>query len=136
MAGDHRSRKHTEGGAPSRRPWLLKGAALGREQLESSSARLNSRKLKTGRRGNQMKKRRDQYGIAVPLESAIIDVRGTTPRRKRNGGTSVGYADLAALWKKQCVMTPESRNSGATEALRKRPLLGNGTVNMFPRKLT
>jgi hypothetical protein len=49
----------------------------------------------------------------VSLATAIIDVIGTNLRRRRKGGTPVGYSGREVLRREQCDMVPESRNSGA-----------------------
>jgi hypothetical protein len=49
----------------------------------------------------------------VSFERAIIDVTGTSHRRRRNGGTPVDYSGRAALRRERCNMMHESLNSGA-----------------------
>jgi hypothetical protein len=51
-------------------------------------------------------KLRDQYNIAVPLATAITDVRGTSRKSRRNGGTPVRYSERAVVTREQCDMTP------------------------------
>jgi hypothetical protein len=44
----------------------------------------------------------------VTFTRTITDVISTSPWRRRNGGTPVGYSGGAALRRKQCDMTAES----------------------------
>jgi hypothetical protein len=78
----------------SRGQWPSRRAALRKEQLEDSSASPDPRRLKTGHCGNRRKKRRDQYDVAEPFAKGIIDVTGTPPRRRSDGGAPVGYLGL------------------------------------------
>jgi hypothetical protein len=55
----------------------------------------------------------------VPFTKLTTDATGTSPQKRRNGNTPVGYLGRSALREEQCDKIIE----------RRQPLLGYGTVN-------
>jgi hypothetical protein len=64
-----------------------------------------------------------QHDVVVPMARMITDMKGMSPRRIRNGDTSVGCMGLAALRMQQCNMKA-----------RRQPLLHNSNKYTFPHQ--